>query len=126
HYTRVPPSRETKGAGFLKVFWYALSHRGQRQPGQKFWDVARARFRPDDVEAAASVGPILGVFALIPAFWALFDQSTSTWVLQGSAMRPFRILGFEVSAEQMQSANPALVMILVPILTLLVYPAVGR
>jgi POT family proton-dependent oligopeptide transporter len=126
HYTRVPPSRQTQSAGFLRVLWHAVTHQSERLPGQKFWDVARERFKPEEVNAAASVGPILGVFALIPAFWALFDQSTSTWVLQGAAMRPFTIFGFTVRAEQMQSANPALVMILVPILTLLVYPAVGR
>lgn len=126
HYVQVPPSRETKGAGFLTVLGYALRHRSARKPGQGFWDVARDRFRPDEVLAAASVGPILAVFALIPPFWALFDQSTSTWVMQGAAMEPFSLFGFTVKAEQMQSANPALVMLLVPLLTLGVYPLVGR
>jgi POT family proton-dependent oligopeptide transporter len=126
HYVRVPPSRTTKEAGFVEIFWYAFTHRSERGMGQGFWDVARARYRPEEVAAAASVGPILGVFALIPPFWALFDQSTSTWVLQGTSMEPWTIAGYTVSAEQMQSANPALVMILVPLLTLGVYPMVGR
>ncbi|MCB1126612.1 MAG: hypothetical protein KDM81_08970, partial [Verrucomicrobiae bacterium] len=34
------------------------------------------------------LGPILMVFALAPVFWALFDQTFSTWVLQGEMMRP--------------------------------------
>src|SRR4030095_6793603 len=80
HYVRVPPSRETQGAGFMKVFWYALTHQSERQAGQRFWDVARKVFKNEEVEAAASVAPILGVFAMIPPFWALFYQSTSTWV----------------------------------------------
>ncbi len=126
HYVRVPPSRESRNAGFFGVFWYALTHRAQRKPGQKFWDVARGRFKDEEVDGAASVGPILGVFALIPPFWALFDQSTSTWVLQGAQMTSFRLFGFTVTAEQMQSANPAMVMILVPVLTLGLYPLVGR
>src|SRR5262249_29577330 len=33
---------------------------------------------------------------------------------------------FKIGAEQMQSANPALVMILVPVLTLVVYPMLGK
>lgn len=126
HYVRVPPSRETRSAGFFAVLFHALSHQSERKPGQKFWDVARGKFSAEEVDGAASVGPILGVFALIPPFWALFDQSTSTWVLQGAKMVPFTLLGFRVNAEQMQSANPMLVMMLVPVLTLLVYPWVGR
>ncbi len=126
HYSRVPPSRKTDTAGFITIFWYALTHMGSRTPGQGFWDAARGRFRSEDVDAAASVGPILGVFALIPPFWALFDQSTSTWVLQGEKMKPLVLFGFNITAEQMQSANPALVMLLVPFLTLVVYPVVGR
>lgn len=126
HYVRVPPSRESRSAGFFTVLGYALSHRGERKSGQSFWDVARGKFSAEEVDGAASVVPILGVFALIPPFWALFDQSTSTWVLQGSQMVPFTLMGFTVKAEQMQSANPALVMILVPVLTLGIYPLVGR
>ncbi|MGE3310281.1 MAG: POT family MFS transporter [Limisphaerales bacterium] len=126
HYVRVPPSRKTKGAGFFAVFGYALRRYSGRKPGQGFWDTARDRFRPEEVEAAASVGPILGVFALIPPFWALFDQHGSTWIAQGSQMVPFTLLGFKVGAEQMQAANPAIVMMLVPLFTLWLYPLAGR
>jgi POT family proton-dependent oligopeptide transporter len=125
HYVRVPPSRETKSAGFMKVFGYALAG-GNRQPGLSFWDRARGRFTDCEVDAAKSVGPILSIFALIPIFWALFDQTSSTWVMQGQRMLPFNLFGLEIGAEQMQSANPALVMILVPLLTLVVYPRLGR
>jgi len=41
-------------------------------------------------------------------------------------MLKFTVLGFVVGAEEMQSANAALVMILVPLLTLVVYPRIGR
>lgn len=126
HYVMVPPSRATRSAGFFQVLWHALTHQSERRPGQKFWDVARGRFSDDEVNAAASVGPILGVFALIPPFWALFDQSTSTWVLQGAQMAPFHVFGYQVQPEQMQSANPAMVMVLVPLLTLGIYPIAGR
>jgi POT family proton-dependent oligopeptide transporter len=84
-----------------------------------------------------SMGRILSVFALIPVFWALFDQSNSTWVLQGNKMVPVTLTGFwkdafgwffgdAINAENMQSTNPALVMILVPFLTLGVYQWLGR
>ena len=82
--------------------------------------------RTDEIAGARTVGPILFVFALIPIFWALFDQTNSTWVLQGSKMLSFKVLGFVVGAEEMQSANALLVLILVPLLTLVVYPRIGR
>jgi len=124
HYVRVPPSRETRSAGFFKVFFAALT--GRRETGQSFWSAARSRFSEPEVDAAKSVLPILMVFALIPIFFSLFDQTNSTWVLQGGKMVPAKILGLAIGAEQMQSMNPLLVMLLVPLFTLGIYPRIGR
>ncbi len=124
HYDHVPPSRETKSAGFFKVFGHALT--ATKEVGKDFWSSARERFSERDVDAAKSVLPILGVFALVPPFWSLFDQTNSTWVLQGKQMISFSLFGFKIGPEEMQSANPLLVMILVPLLTLLVYPHLGK
>jgi len=62
----------------------------------------------------------------VPVFWALFDQTNSTWVMQGNQMLPFTFWGFQIGAEEMQSANPAIVMGLVPLMTLLIYPRLGK
>ena len=143
HYVRVLPSRETKSAGFFKVLWCALANRNKtgggalpraeadRQVGPtegrgSFWDAARDKFSEKEIDAAKSVLPILLVFALIPIFFSLFDQTNSTWVLQGEKMVPARILGLDIGAEQMQSMNPLLVMMLVPLFTLGIYPRIGR
>ena len=111
HYVHVPPSRETKSAGFFKVFWHALQIRlrivaadvrrlilskpaGQTEPRdlgcyrKSFWDAARGRFSEKEIDAAKSVLPIVLVFVLVTPFWSLFDQSNSTWVLQGERMVP--------------------------------------
>lgn len=122
-YVRVPPSRKSQAAGFFRVLGHALR---ARRAGTPFWETARGRFSQAEVEAAKSVPPILFVFALIPAFWALFDQTNSTWVLQGQMMTPVKLGSFTLGAEQMQSANPLLVMALVPLFTLVVYPRIGR
>lgn len=110
--------------------WYAAivisSLLGKIQLPDNFWKGARGRYSEGEINAARSVGPILFVFALIPVFFSLFDQTNSTWVLQGEKMLPSNVLGFRIGAEEMQSANPALVMILVPILTVLIYPRVGK
>ncbi len=188
HYVRVPPSRETKSAGFTKVFataftahsgtklgpaihilatiglpliamvamtfvalksditpfvrsvgWVALACVGiwclltvllnllnRAELPESFWQSARTRHDAREISAARSVAPVLFVFGLIPVFWSLFDQTNSTWVMQGEKMIPFQFLGLKVGAEQMQSANPGLVMILVPLMTLWLYPRLGR
>jgi len=124
YYHRIPPSRQTKSAGFMKVTFHALLNLRQRKAGEGFWDAARRRFSEREVDAARSVGPILAVFGPICIFWALFDQTSSTWVMQGNQMLPFHIFGsFVIGAEQMQSMNPLIVMILVP-LTLWLYPRI--
>ncbi|NGO38782.1 POT family MFS transporter [Limisphaera ngatamarikiensis] len=97
YYVMVPPARETKAAGFFRVFFHAWRHRHERRPGESFWAPALNRFKPEEVDAAASVGPILKVFALAPVFWALFDQTFSTWVLQGEQMRPAYIGSAELT-----------------------------
>jgi len=50
HYARVPPSRETKNAGFFKVLFYALT--SAKEQGKTFWDAARRRFSEREVDAA--------------------------------------------------------------------------
>ncbi len=128
-YRKVPPSRETRSAGFFAVLKEAIAH---RRPGVGFWEGAMAgsRFSREEVSAAASVAPVLSVFALIPPFWAMFDQHSSTWVLQAKEMIPFKMTmgkwSYDLGGEEMQSLNPLLVMILVPLVTLVLYPAFGR
>ena len=123
-YVIVPTNRELKHAGFFQVFFTALL--AKREAGQDFWAAARARFSGNEVAAARSVLPILFVFLTIPMFWALYNQTNSTWVLQGLKMSNVTILGLKVGAEQMQSLNPVLIMLFVPVFTLWIYPRMGR
>lgn len=123
-----------RGIGWVSLIcagvWYAAvvlsSLLGKLDLPDSFWQGAGKRFGEREISAARSVGPILFVFALIPVFFTLFDQTNSTWVLQGQKMVSVTLLGFSIGAEQMQSANPLLVMILVPLLTIGIYPHIGR
>ena len=211
-YVRVPPSRKTRSAGFIPVFFNAYANRassgfgpllnilttlgaplfvivaltivafaemslvtraigwaavictalwyasvlvtsllGKFDPGDNFWAGAQKRYTEKEISAARSVSPILFVMALIPIFWSLFDQSNSTWVLQGEKMTPynlpdiwfptfdvlrnwfqglakspFELVRLSIGAEEMQSMNPLIVMVLVPLFTLGVYPRMGK
>jgi POT family proton-dependent oligopeptide transporter len=135
-HRRVDSSREKLDASAYTVWWYGLTSPIVGKTGS-LWDAATQRFTPKSLDHGISMGRILSVFALIPVFWALFDQSNSTWVLQGNKMVPVTLTGFwkdafgwffgdAINAENMQSTNPALVMILVPFLTLGVYQWLGR
>jgi POT family proton-dependent oligopeptide transporter len=112
--------------GLLNLLVLGASLAGKVNLPDNFWNCARKRFTLDEIAAARSIVPVLGVFTFVPAFWSLFEQSNSTWVLQGAKMVPFKLLGVSIGAEQMQSLNPLLVMILIPILTWGIYPLVEK
>jgi len=65
------------------------------------------------------------IYAFVAVFWALFDQTGSSWVLQAQHMDRV-MLGFEVLPSQIQAANPLLVMLLIPLFSYVIYPAIDR
>lgn len=69
---------------------------------------------------------VLALFAFIPFFWALWDQCQSEWVLQAAHLDLQLLPGLTVLPAQVQLANPALVLLLIPLLTTQVYPALQR
>src|SRR3546814_17585620 len=81
-------------------------------------DRARGVHPDEAVDGARAVLRILIVFALVTPFWSLFDQTASTWVLQGARMaKPAWFY-----AAQMQALNPILVLLLIPFNNLALYP----
>jgi proton-dependent oligopeptide transporter, POT family len=78
---------------------------------------------PDDaIEGVRAVLRLLVIFALTTPFWSLFDQKASTWVFQANAM----VKPEWFHPAQMQALNPALVMILIPLVNLVLYPGLHR
>lgn len=109
----------------FSVWWYAVIRRLSGK-SRGLWEGLEAKFAPVAVDHGVSFGRIMSIFALIPVFWALFDQTFSTWVLQGGQMAPLYLGAYKVGPEEMLSANPILVLILVPFTTLVLYPALGK
>ena len=66
-----------------------------------------------------------GIYLFIAVFWALFDQTGSSWVLQAQKMDRV-IWGIEILPSQIQAANPLLIMFLVPLFTYFIYPALEK
>jgi POT family proton-dependent oligopeptide transporter len=65
------------------------------------------------------------LYLFVAMFWALFDQTASSWVLQAEKMDR-TLFGVELLPSQLQAANPLLVMLLIPAFTYLVYPAINK
>ena len=122
HYVRVPPTGPNPHS-FLKVVGSALRHRKQ---GSHWLDGAAREHPAEAVEGAKAVFRISALLLpTIPFFWMLFDQKASTWVIQARAMNP-QVGPVTFQPSQMQFINPALVMILIPFLVGVVYPALQR
>ncbi|HIN79936.1 MAG TPA: MFS transporter, partial [Planctomycetes bacterium] len=64
------------------------------------------------------------IFIFIAVFWALFDQTGSSWVLQAQDMDR-NWLGVTWLASQIQAVNPVMILILIPTFQFLVYPAIN-
>jgi len=117
-YIRQPPRRPSETVGLGRIFSYGLSRLG-------LWTNNLTSAQENDAKA---VWRILMIFCTVPMFWALFNQVNTTWVLQGNALTPAWRWNdqFLINGESMQAAGAVLVMIWVPILTLVVYPALEK
>ena len=109
----------------FSVWWYAVLH-WAGSGFRRFRSTVEERFTPEAVDQGMAYGRILSIFATIPVFWALFDQTFSTWVMQGEQMQKYMLGSYAIGAEQMLSANPIMVLLLVPFTTLVLYPMLGR
>ncbi len=65
------------------------------------------------------------IYLFVAIFWALFDQTGSSWVLQAQQMDRI-VLGYTVLPSQIQAVNPLLIIILVPLFSVVIYPQLNR
>ena len=73
----------------------------------------------------ATFGQIAGIYIFVAVFWALFDQTGSSWVLQAEDLNR-NWLGLEWLPSQIQAVNPIMILVYIPVFTLVVYPLLGR
>jgi proton-dependent oligopeptide transporter, POT family len=138
-YVNVPPTGPNPHA-FTRVVasavqrrWWPSAHPERRpQPAElegrarAHWlDGARADHPAEAVDGARAVFGIMGVFAAVTAFWALFDQHGSSWVLQARRM-DLAVAGRHMQASQLAALNPVMVLALIPFLQRLVFPALEK
>ena len=59
------------------------------------------------------------LFLPVMFFWAVFDQSASTWIFFADTWMNCQIFGYEVSAEAIQSANAYFIIAILPLTVIL-------
>ena len=77
-------------------------------------------------EGLTAIGRLFIVYLFVAVFWSLWDQSSGgEWTLQARNLN-LHFLGLKLLPEQVQVANPLLILILIPIFNYLIYPAIHR
>ncbi len=77
-------------------------------------------------EGLGAVGRLIIVYLFIAVFWSLWDQSAGgEWTLQAKSL-DLHLFGFNLLPEQVQLANPVLILILTPLFNYWLYPVISR
>jgi len=87
--------------------------------GQRFLTELMSR------DGLAAMAKLLPLYLFVAIFWALFDQTGSTWIFQSLDMDR-RFLGVEWLPSQIQSLNPILILVFIPLFAYVLYPLLGR
>jgi len=79
-------------------------------------------FSKDGIKSMAKLSVI---FIFIAVFWALFDQTGSSWVLQAEDLNR-NWLGMNWLSSQIQAVNPIMILIYIPLFQFIIYPLVNK
>lgn len=82
--------------------------------------VVRKRLTPEErAERWEVLKRVSGLFVLVMFFWAIFDQSASTWVFFAKDHMDCTVFGHTVSADAIQGFNPLFIICFLPAVRLL-------
>ncbi|MDO3628154.1 POT family MFS transporter [Mucilaginibacter sp. BT774] len=127
-YVKVPPAGVNRN-NLVFITFYALTHWGQKKPGQSVLDVAKGEYDPEKVEGIKAVYRVMAVFFFALAFWAVWDQCLSEWVLYADKMNRTINLGFTsftVLAGQVSTVNTVFLLLFIPLFNYWIYPALDK
>ncbi|XP_040440361.1 solute carrier family 15 member 1 [Falco naumanni] len=101
-------------------------HRSKEFPKREHWlDWASEKYDKRLIAQIKLVLKVLFLYIPLPMFWALFDQQGSRWTLQATTMDGD--FGFmKVQPDQMQTVNPILIIVMVPVVDAVVYPLIKK
>ncbi|XP_062983474.1 solute carrier family 15 member 1-like [Elgaria multicarinata webbii] len=101
-------------------------HRSKQFPKREHWmDWASEKYDKRLITQTKMVLKVLFLYIPLPMFWALFDQQGSRWTLQATTMDG-DFGSIQIQPDQMQTVNPILIVIMVPVVDALVYPLIQK
>lgn len=126
NYVKAPPRGFPK-ENFVGISLHAFMNllKGKTKGKAGMLDSAKGKYSETAVEGIKAVWKILGVFAFIPVFWALYDQNSSEWVLQATHL-DLALLGYTLLPEQVQAINPVLILGFIPLFSFYIFPRLER
>ncbi|MDP7008990.1 MAG: POT family MFS transporter [Phycisphaerales bacterium] len=77
------------------------------------------------VDGVKAILKLAIIFVFIAVFWALFDQTGSSWVLQAEDLNR-NWLGMQWLSSQIQAVNPIMILIYIPLFQFVVYPIINK
>ncbi len=104
------------------IIFYVGRHEFVAMPATGWANYKKDLFGPQGLKA---LGRLIVIYFFIAFFWALYDQTGSSWVLQAENLNRNVNLGFisfELLSSQLQAINPVIVMLFIPLFTFGVYP----
>ncbi|KAM9820908.1 solute carrier family 15 member 1b [Neosynchiropus ocellatus] len=101
-------------------------HRSSQYPSREHWmDWAEEKYDKLLIAQVKMVLKVLFLYIPLPMFWALFDQQGSRWTLQATTMNG-NFGALIIMPDQMQTVNPILILIMVPIMDSVIYPLIAK
>jgi dipeptide/tripeptide permease len=96
------------------------------KPSSSIYQTAEAKYGAVFVSDVKDVLKVLVMFLPLPIFWALFDQQGSRWTLQATQMNGEIAGGFRIQPDQVQTLNPLLILVFIPLFEVVVYPLLAK
>jgi POT family proton-dependent oligopeptide transporter len=78
--------------------------------------------QPENLKA---LGNLLIIVPFAAIFWSLWQQNFSSWVNQAGKMNR-HLFGIEWKAAQIQTVNPIFILVMLPLFSYLIYPAIEK
>jgi len=123
-YVMKPP----QGNIIPKVFgtiMFALKEKFNGKQANHWLDLAKQKYDNSTVEDVKVLLRVLVLYIPLPVWWALFDQTGSRWTFQATRMNG--IVGSStIKPDQMQVANPVMVLLLIPLFDRVIYPVFAK
>uniref|UniRef100_A0A3B5N1H4 Solute carrier family 15 member 1b n=1 Tax=Xiphophorus couchianus TaxID=32473 RepID=A0A3B5N1H4_9TELE len=113
-----------------KCIFFAIMNRFHNRssqiPKREHWlDWAEEKYDKLLIAQVKMVLKVLFLYIPLPMFWALFDQQGSRWTLQATTMDGnFGLM--VIQPDQMQTVNPILILIMVPVMDFIIYPLISK